>query len=488
MKNRSRNRGEFPSIRPPTTKKIYLYLVSLLMIGLIALPINSRSKASSASINPFQNVFAYGNAASYGDTSAMHINLPIVGMASTPDGKGYWLAASDGGIFTFGDAGFFGSTGNINLNKPIVGMASTPDGKGYWLVASDGGIFTFGDAGFFGSTGNINLNKPIVGMASTPDGKGYWLVASDGGIFTFGDAGFYGSAGGTTITSPVVGISPTPSGLGYWLVDAGTYSSPTQISSQAFGNSLSKSSWTTLETNSQGTPVVFSTTMAPRPAATPASIVMIKQSNVAFALYAGYDQPSGNFAHTTAVAQSLRSSLLAAFNGGFRLDVSNGGFYSDGVQATPLRSGAASFVISPSGQASIGMWGRDFTLNSNIYQVRQNLNLLVDGGRIAPDANVNGDWGATVGGVTYDYRSAIGSDIYGNLYYVSGPGLSAFDLANIMVHLGVVEGMQLDINSMFPLFVSYHNGVGYKLRSDMYYGADHYTSSTERDFFALFTK
>ena len=30
-------------------------------------------------------------------------------------------------------------------------MASTPDGGGYWLVASDGGIFTFGDAAFYGS-------------------------------------------------------------------------------------------------------------------------------------------------------------------------------------------------------------------------------------------------------------------------------------------------------------------------------------------------
>jgi hypothetical protein len=37
------------------------------------------------------------------------------------------------------------------LNKPIVGMAPTPDGKGYWLVGSDGGIFTFGDATFDGS-------------------------------------------------------------------------------------------------------------------------------------------------------------------------------------------------------------------------------------------------------------------------------------------------------------------------------------------------
>jgi hypothetical protein len=35
-------------------------------------------------------------------------------------------------------------------------MAATPDGGGYWLVASDGGIFTFGDAKFFGSA-PVNL-------------------------------------------------------------------------------------------------------------------------------------------------------------------------------------------------------------------------------------------------------------------------------------------------------------------------------------------
>ena len=72
-----------------------------------------------------------------------------------------------------------------------------PDGRGYWLVASDGGIFSFGDAGFHGSAGSIHLNRPIVGMAATPSGNGYWLVASDGGIFSYGDANFSGSMGGT---------------------------------------------------------------------------------------------------------------------------------------------------------------------------------------------------------------------------------------------------------------------------------------------------
>ena len=91
-----------------------------------------------------------------------------VGIAATPDGKGYWEVASDGGIFTFGDATFLGSQGGKPLNKPIVGIASTPDGKGYWEVASDGGIFTFGDATFSGSEGATHLNAPIVGIAASP--------------------------------------------------------------------------------------------------------------------------------------------------------------------------------------------------------------------------------------------------------------------------------------------------------------------------------
>ena len=48
--------------------------------------------------------------------------------------SGYWLVASDGGVFNYGDAAFYGSTGAINLNKPIVAMAATPDGQGYWIV------------------------------------------------------------------------------------------------------------------------------------------------------------------------------------------------------------------------------------------------------------------------------------------------------------------------------------------------------------------
>ena len=61
------------------------------------------------------------------------------------------MVASDGGIFSFGDARFYGSTGALHLNFPMVGMAATASGHGYWLVARDGGIFAFGGAPFLGS-------------------------------------------------------------------------------------------------------------------------------------------------------------------------------------------------------------------------------------------------------------------------------------------------------------------------------------------------
>jgi len=165
-------------------------------------------------------IFDFGGTAFDGSMGGHPLNKPMVGMAATPDGRGYWTVASDGGIFAFGDAQFYGSMGGRPLNKPIVGMAATPDGKGYWEVASDGGIFAFGDAQFYGSMGGTPLNKPIVGMATTPDGNGYWEVASDGGIFSFGNAQFYGSTGGVPLSSPVVGMAATPDGKGYWIVTA----------------------------------------------------------------------------------------------------------------------------------------------------------------------------------------------------------------------------------------------------------------------------
>ena len=198
----------------------------------------------------------------HGSLGATTLNRPIVGMASTPSGDGYWLVASDGGVFTFGDATFYGSTGALHLVAPIVGMASTPTGRGYWLVASDGGVFRFGDAAFFGSAG-AQRHAPTVAVVPTKAGDGYWLVDEDGSIWSFGaapgvlgpsglrivdatratdrglwlvtasgviaptgDASQLGDLRGKPLNRPVVGLASTPTRRGYWLVasDGGIFS------------------------------------------------------------------------------------------------------------------------------------------------------------------------------------------------------------------------------------------------------------------------
>ncbi|SHE42961.1 hypothetical protein SAMN02745225_00584, partial [Ferrithrix thermotolerans DSM 19514] len=69
--------------------------------------------------------------------------------------------------FSFGDANFYGSMGGQHLNAPVVGIASTPDGMGYTLVGADGGTFNFGDANFYGSLAGEHLNAPVVGISLT---------------------------------------------------------------------------------------------------------------------------------------------------------------------------------------------------------------------------------------------------------------------------------------------------------------------------------
>jgi hypothetical protein len=43
------------------------------------------------------------------------------------------MVAADGGIFNYGTS-FFGSMGGQSNPNPIVGMAATPDGSGYWIL------------------------------------------------------------------------------------------------------------------------------------------------------------------------------------------------------------------------------------------------------------------------------------------------------------------------------------------------------------------
>jgi hypothetical protein len=187
-------------------------------------------------------------------------------------------------------------------------------------------------------------------------------------------------------------------------------------------------------------------------------IASIDQRLVKFSLRPGTEDPgAANWGVPNYIPAGQRTGLLATFNGGFKLDSAGGGFYLNGIYHGSLVKGAASVVYYKNGTIKVGEWGRDFTMNSSIDGVRQNLKLLVDHGQVAADANsdVTTNWGATLTGGYYVWRSGIGITKDGRIVYVYGSALNARDLGLLLKRAGAVEGMQMDINPAWMKFDYY---------------------------------
>ncbi len=244
-------------------------------------------------------------------------------------------------------------------------------------------------------------------------------------------------------------------------------------------------------------------------------LVWIDPKLVSFEVFPGSEEPGGKWAKPSQVPMDRRLSLIAAFNGGFRMDDAKGGFYMDGVTQRPLRDGAASFVTYANGTATVGQWGRDIVMTPEITAVRQNLDLIIDNGggppnpggvpgaSAAPGAlvpglvdNVDGKWGATFGNKVYAWRSAVGVTADGAIVYGYGDGLSSLSLANLMLRAGCVRAMQLDINTVWTTFNFYNSTrfldptsvEGAKLLPESFKSANRYLSNDARDFVGVFQR
>lgn len=176
-------------------------------------------------------------------------------------------------------------------------------------------------------------------------------------------------------------------------------------------------------------------------------------------LYSGSLIPGGGpYRHSAPVSATAARSLVAAFNAGFLMNNANGGYYTDGRTVLPLRDSAASFVIYRNGSVNIGDWGRDARLTPDVVFVRQNLDLLVDHGKPIPGLNPDDttQWGFTLGNAVYVWRSGVGITANGALVYAGGPGLNITTLADILARAGAVRAMELDINTDWVNFATYH--------------------------------
>lgn len=194
-----------------------------------------------------------------------------------------------------------------------------------------------------------------------------------------------------------------------------------------------------------------------------AGLVWMDPNLLSTTLYSGSYIPGGGpYSHSAPITPLASRSLVGAFNAGFRMQDANGGYYTDGRTVLPLRVGAASVVVYKNGDATVGAWGHDVVMTPQVASVRQNLDLIVDGGKPNPslNANDNAQWGATLGGGAYVWRSALGVTSKGALVYAAGPTLSITSLANLMVNAGCVRAMELDINPDWVQYSIYHGPVG----------------------------
>jgi Phosphodiester glycosidase len=240
---------------------------------------------------------------------------------------------------------------------------------------------------------------------------------------------------------------------------------------------------------SGGSPVLV-TTFRPDPAYPQmvAGVAWIDSSRAWVQLYPGrYEPPNGGNA-LAEVPPQLRANLLATFNSGFKLEDDGGGFVAFGHVYAPLKDGQATFLRYRDGTADIRTWTGGPNPGSSVELARQNLPLIVEGGRLNPNLSSGPEWGATLGNAVRVWRSGVGIDARGNLIYAGADEQTATSLAEILRRAGAVRAMELDINYEWVTFNFYGPSGPTKLLPGMSQAATRYLSPDDRDFFAVYAR
>jgi hypothetical protein len=221
-----------------------------------------------------------------------------------------------------------------------------------------------------------------------------------------------------------------------------------------------------------------------------AGVAWIDSSRTSVALYPGRYEPPNSSNPSADVPPSLRSNLLATFNSGFRLEDSPGdGYIAGGHTYVPLKDGQATLIAYRNGTVDVRAWSGGPDPGPDIVFARQNLPLILEGGRLNPSLSDDSLWGATLGNAIRVWRSAVGVDAHGNLMYAAANDQNADSLARVLQHAGAVRAMELDINYewvSFNFFGALGAGEPTKLLPTMDRPPTRYLTPDDRDFFAVY--
>lgn len=141
-----------------------------------------------------------------------------------------------------------------------------------------------------------------------------------------------------------------------------------------------------------------------------------------------------------------RARLVAAFNGGFKVEHGMFGAVESGRTIVPPVAGYATVATDDSGGVGLGVWDRGDRMPPPWVSLRQNLAPLIADGVVNPTRSRN--WGEVVSELddARTPRSALGVTGAGVLLYGWGRAVSAEHLGEALRRAGVVFAVHLDMN------------------------------------------
>lgn len=216
---------------------------------------------------------------------------------------------------------------------------------------------------------------------------------------------------------------------------------------------------------------------------------------LSFTLYPGYKVPGPSAGGPNTIPAAKLGSVLATFNSGFLMSDAQGGYWQNGHAVVPLRTGAASMVLTTDGHIRVEAWPGG-TPGAGIAAVRQNLDPLIQHGVISPAATQanSSAWGKTVGNTAYVWRSGIGVRADGSIVSVVGPAMDVASLAQVLHDAGAVTAMELDINPSWTNYITYSHPTPTTATPTVlpplnpYVQANRYLQPSSRDFVAVYPR
>ncbi len=239
--------------------------------------------------------------------------------------------------------------------------------------------------------------------------------------------------------------------------------------------------------------VAWATSLRPLPSAASvvATYVVIDQASLVAGLFNGTELPGGGpWTNGSHVGNSALPSLILAFNGGFRFEHQDGGYYTEGKVVQPLVKGQASLAIDQNGHVTIGEYGRDLTNDGTWRSIRQNLPLIIDHGNSVLSKNPYVNWGEDYHDKIYVLRSAVCQHKSGSLTYAVVGDVNIKMLTQAMLLANCEKAMELDINGDWPQLATYTNPnttkrTGIQIDKRMK-NLNRYINRSSKDFVAFF--